>query len=55
MSAEPIATHKQKNVGSIRTLFAHPAECQRDDLYEKNPALYQLDRGKGIGESKPCG
>ena len=49
MSAEPIATHKQKDVGSIRTLVAHPAECQRDDLYQKNPALYQLDRGKGIG------
>ena len=55
MSAEPIATHKQKDVGSIRTLVAHPAECQRDDLYQKNPALYQLDRDKGIGESKPCG
>ena len=55
MNAEPIATHKQKGVGSVRALVAHLAECQRDDLCQKNSALYQLDRGKGIGESKPCG
>ena len=42
MSAEPIATHKQKDVGSIRTLVAHPAECQRDDLYQKNPGTNLL-------------